>query len=66
MSSTTWQGGVDNDPSNPSNWSAGLPSSTVDAVFSGTVGNSCNITQLSACKNLEIKSDFGNYWNRYC
>ena len=60
MSSTTWQGGVDNDPSNPSNWSAGLPSSTVDAVFSGTVGNSCNITQLSACKNLEIKSDFGN------
>lgn len=58
MSDTTWQGGVSTDASNAANWSAGVPSSTVNAIFTSSSANNCDISQLTACLNLEIKSDF--------
>ena len=58
MSDTTWTGTNSTNASDPGNWSAGVPTSTVNAIFKSGAANNCNITQLSACLNLQIGSDF--------
>ncbi len=58
MSDTVWQGGVSTDASNAANWSAGVPSSTVNAIFTSGSANNCDISQLTACLIFEIKEDF--------
>ncbi|MEZ6196015.1 MAG: hypothetical protein R3F20_09875 [Planctomycetota bacterium] len=64
---TVWTGAVNDSWSEPGNWSAGLPNSTVDAVIPpGTpnaprtqlVGNSCKALTVQSGATLEIGAGF--------
>jgi hypothetical protein len=54
---STWIGAVSTDWNNPLNWGAGgtgagIPSATVDAIFSGTPVNACVLGAPRACRAL--------------
>src|SRR5438093_874973 len=57
LAQTSWKGTANSDWSNPGNWTAGVPSATVDAIIgdaSFTGGNQPNLSTKSACKSLTI------------
>lgn len=52
--STVWNGQVSNEWSNASNWSAGVPDATSDAVIAASSSNNASVSGSATCHAIEI------------
>ena len=54
FATTVWNGQVSNEWNNASNWSAGVPDATSDAVIASTAANNVYVSGSASCRNIEI------------
>jgi len=54
FASTVWNGQVSNQWNNASNWSAGVPDASSDAVIASTAANNVYVSGSASCRNIEI------------